>query len=137
MKIASFVWGMYEARLYPGIGKSSTHNLPTLTDLMQNLFGKNKLAIFDRFLKNVLIFEIKGGCSRSEHPVGFAPTPKVLGLRFVWLLWYKKPPTELHVYHRFLQSVVYFTLVFALKLPDDALNSYMYLVETWKEHFAS
>jgi hypothetical protein len=30
-----------------------------------------------RFLKNVLIFEIKGGCWRSEHPVRFAPTPTV------------------------------------------------------------
>ena len=67
----------------PGcMGKSDTNNLPAPTDLTENPYGKktflkiqlkNRLAWYGvelqqnpyhatRFLKNVLIFEKKGGC---------------------------------------------------------------------------
>jgi hypothetical protein len=57
----------------PGcIGNSNTKNLPAPTDLTENPYGEKKLFFKDAtqksativadFLKNVLIFEKKGGC---------------------------------------------------------------------------
>ena len=75
---------LYGGCMEPGcIGKSNTKNLSAPTDLTENPYGKKKLFFKDatqksacvvaqeiavlvevqpRFLKNVLIFEKKGGC---------------------------------------------------------------------------
>ena len=107
---------LYEDCMKPGcIEKSNTNNLPAPTDLNENpyMYGKKRLFFKDAnqksarvvprgieikvvprepILKNVLIFEKKGGCWRSERLVIIL----YHCLNLIWRLWFSIYRQVLH-----------------------------------------